>query len=159
MLKSNCTKPWNKKTGAITALVALVGMTSVLYSVSALMNNQFVSAVIDNRNELENRIHPWNISEQTLATNQDDVLSTLIDAKKRISEIDDMILQNLRMGIYDASLFEEKGDLLAEIGQFNKALTYYEEAFDLNPHSNIQDKILRTQTSLGQIERISNYYN
>ena len=83
----------------------------------------------------------------------------IVDAKKRISEIDEIILQNLRSGVSDASLFEEKGDLLAGMGQFTKALTYYEEAFDLNPQSNIQDKILRTQTSLDRIERISNHYS
>ena len=152
MLKSNSAKLWNKKTGASTALVALVGMVSILYSASILLNGQLVSATIDSHNQLEDRIHPWaSSSEQTSERDPDEILSTFIDSKKRISDIDDMILQNLRSGTLDASLFEEKGDLLAGIGQFSEALTYYEEAFDLNPQNSIHDKILKTHGSLYRI--------
>ena len=75
MLKSNCAKPWNKKTGAITALVALVGVVSILYSASVFLNGQFVSATIDSSNNLENRIHPWTASEQTSAPTKTMLLS------------------------------------------------------------------------------------
>ena len=162
MLKPNYAKPWNRKTGAITALVALVGMGSILYSANIFLDNQFVSATIDQNYEQEERIYPWitSSSEQTTAINQEDIiLSKVVSIENRISEIDDMILQNLRSGISDPSLFEEKADLLTEIGQLNKALPYYQEAFDLDPQSNIQEKILRIQTTLDRIDTISNHYS
>ena len=168
MLQSTSNQTWNKKTGIVTTLVALVGIFSVLYSTSIFLNDQFVSAVVDrvsDSNTFADKIHPWkhenlDIVVSTSTTSQPDVLHSLTSIQNRLSEIDDKILQNIRSGTRDASLFEEKGDLLHELGRYDKAISYYQEALDIDPKSNIiSEKLLKTKTSLDRAENISRYYS
>ena len=156
MLQAKNKQAWNKKSGAITVLVAMFGIASVLYTANNLLDEQFVSAVLP-KNPLKNpetKIYPWGVNQE-ISTESPDIVTKVVNIKNRISQIDDQIMQNIKSGIHEAKLFEEKGDLLVELGQYESAVAHYEEAYDLSFESQILDKLLETKNLANKMQIIS----
>lgn len=151
----NCTQSqkWNKKTSIVTALVAIVGMTSIMYTANNFTDEQFVSAITSKnlfKSNTDANIYPWKIqNSETL-----DVVSQVVQAKNKISELDEEILTNIRSGVSDATIFEQKGDLLVSIGQYDAAITHYEEALDIQFDQKVEEKLLKAKTALNRITMI-----
>lgn len=144
---------WNKKASIVTALVAIVGMASILYTANNFTNEQFVSAITSKNTfkpNIETNIYPWN-SQDSETT---DIVSQFTYAKNRIYEIDEKILENIRNGVSDASLFEQKGDLLARMGQYEGAIAHYEESLDIQYDQKVEDKLLESKATLDRVTRM-----
>lgn len=143
---------WDKKASIVTALVAIVGMTSILYTANNFTNEQFVSAVTNN-NPFKLDIYPWDTQD---VSNSDtpDFVSHLIQARNKISEIDTLMVENVRNGIRDAALFEQKGDLLVSIGQYETAIPFFEESLDIEYQKDVERKLLKAKAMLNRMNTI-----
>lgn len=145
---------WNKKASIVTALVAIVGMTSILYTANNFANEQFVSAVTSNspfKTDILTDIYPWN-AQDVSSPEMPDFISQLIQTKNKISEIDAMMVEDIKNGIRDATLFEQKGDLLASIGQYEAAIPFFEESLDIKYQEDVEKKLLKAKTMVDRMD-------
>ncbi|MCV0366208.1 MAG: hypothetical protein K5798_02950 [Nitrosopumilus sp.] len=63
------TQKWNKKASTVTALVAIVGITSILYTANNFTNEQFVSAITNKNTFKPNigiNIYTWNTHDSEI---------------------------------------------------------------------------------------------
>ena len=157
MLQANKKRMWNKNTAIITILVAIFGATSILYTANNYLNEQFVSAILPKEPfaNSDTKIYPWGTHIQDTATESQDIVSNVVDVKQRISEIDKKIMQNIKDSKSNVSLFEEKGDLLMKLGQYEAAVAHYEEAYDSSLETRILDKMLLAEKMLNRVQMIS----
>ncbi|MHA7734043.1 hypothetical protein [Nitrosopumilus sp. S6] len=147
---------WNKKAGIVTALVAIVGMASILYTASNFANEQFVSAVTSSnpfKSETIADIYPWD-DQSTLNSETLDFVSHLIQTRNKISEIDTLMVEDIKNGIHDAVLFEQKGDLLVSIGQYGAAIPFFEESLDIEYQEDVERKLLKAKAMIDRMNRI-----
>ena len=150
------TQKWNKKASIVTALVAIVGMTSILYTANNFTNEQFVSAITSNNPITSNTvadIYPWD--PQDISNSETiDFVSHIIQTRNKISEIDTLMVEDAKNGIRNAALFEEKGDLLVSIGQYERAIPFFEESLDIEYQEDVEEKLLKAKTVLNRMDTI-----